>query len=349
MFIWTPLLIRGAYKSRITTIKILLISLSVLPPVLLFTFRSGIGTDYYNYLQIFESSSRFGESRIEYGYLAINIFIKFINGNFQLLSLVMITTIFIFILKTIAYYDLSSSMMIFIYLIFFYQISMNITRQAIAMSLVMYSYKYLEKRDFWKYSGYILISCLFHYSSLIMFPVFFIFPHLVLSKKNIRNILILIFSVLLISVNFEEIINLFFKIPQLSTYRRYLEVPAENPDFGYLIRYSPILAISFYLHLMNEIETRYSKYEALFIINLLLKSTIFLGSQFLSRIALYFELSLIILIPYYFKKLSNKKNYILWIFLFVYLLVNWLFVYILKNNHGTYPYRTISQSLNTLL
>ena len=78
----------------------------------------------------------------------------------------------------------------------FYSFSLTGLRQTLALSLVLYSYKYIEKKEFLKFTISILVAMTFHYSAIFAFPLYFIYKFRI---NNLwRSVIVLMLPVLYI-------------------------------------------------------------------------------------------------------------------------------------------------------
>ena len=83
----------------------------------------------------------------------------------------------------------------FLFLALFLEFSLNVVRQAVAIFIVFYAYKYICDKKLFKYILFIIIASLFHRSAILCLPLYFIGKF-----ENILNVKIqlLIFIVLLL-------------------------------------------------------------------------------------------------------------------------------------------------------
>ncbi len=134
-------------------------------------FRDGVGTDFFSYKQQFyEIIERRGwYINFEPGFrLMINIIDK-VSGSYQVMFLIMSCLTCFFYYKFIEEYskNFSVSTLLFLCLGPFYLSTFNGIRQALAVSMFLYSLKYLNKET-WKYILIILIASTFHFTAAIL-------------------------------------------------------------------------------------------------------------------------------------------------------------------------------------
>ena len=197
------IVISCANKKNVITINLsgIFAFLDIVLMILIMGFRAKtVGTDTNIYLDLyntfarhsfFENISIFNYQNLEYGYVMFNTIAgHFLNQHFFLLivAIVIYTPILIFIIKK----SKSPILSLFIFLCFgFFNQSFNISRQWIAIGILMISYNYVIKKKFWKFVLLVFCATLFHKTALvfaIIYPLSFI--------KYITKNMIIIYSAL---------------------------------------------------------------------------------------------------------------------------------------------------------
>lgn len=134
----------------------------------------GLDTQQYNYIYDKYSTSFFdSETRLEQGYLILN---KLVHDVFDSFIWMQVITSSLFIIPL---YWLSSkysskvwlSLMLFVVYIFYYM-CFNEMRQSIAMGMSCIAFFYLVQSDWKKYLIFVCISCFFHHTAAVLFPLF---------------------------------------------------------------------------------------------------------------------------------------------------------------------------------
>ena len=151
--------------------------------LLMFTvsaLRYNVGTDYKAYRTIFEGLitrelGEFGTDRHEKGY---TVTLKILSDAyddyrimFALIALIYAVAISIWIYRNSARPEVSGTAFVMYGMMFY---SMNFLRQYTAAVIVLYSYEYLKKKDFLRFLAMVLFATCFHWSALIMIPMYFI-------------------------------------------------------------------------------------------------------------------------------------------------------------------------------
>lgn len=153
---------------------------------------SHVGTDTSNYMHGFNLISSvpfeyiFDVVRWEKGYVVLNKMASILSTNSQIIIIITSFCSLFFIFKGI--YESSSIRLFSVFLyftLFYYFISFNAIRQFIAISLVLYGYKFVVEKKFFKYIFIILISSLFHKISILFIPMYYLYGIKLNSKKLI--------------------------------------------------------------------------------------------------------------------------------------------------------------------
>lgn len=148
---------------------------------------SGIGTDmkvygdyYFDLANSISMKEFFILTDCELGYGILMYLISFFTSNytymyffieFIILSLVLVSIVDYTGGKNIAFGML-------IYYLLFYSYSLNLMRQCLAISIVLYSFRYVRKNLLFKFLCFLLIATLFHKTSIIciiIYPIYQLF------------------------------------------------------------------------------------------------------------------------------------------------------------------------------
>lgn len=189
---------------RIRNIHIFTFALLVLILVIGIFRGEGIGTDYYNYKEIFET----GEN-IEYGFSILISTVKAIWLNYNFF--IGIVFLLSFICKWLTFKKMSVCpyLSLMIYLGFWFLVyDINGIRQGLSLGLIGLSLYSLWK-DNNRYWVYFIISFLFHYSAIVIIPLFWL-VHRQCSKYKI--IFIFLVALMLSSGSFIEYVTGLFGI-----------------------------------------------------------------------------------------------------------------------------------------
>lgn len=256
-----------------------------------------VGLDMGNYQYFFGGATRFRFFRLtrfsgfENGFVFYIRLVAIISKSFH--DFIFITSIlsmlgFFFFIKDNSK-NYFASLLLFI-TFGFYICHFCILRQVLAMSILLFSYKYVKEEKFWKFTLLVLIAATFHKTSIVFFPVYF------LSKipYNKKIIYIYLISMLLLFILRVPLINLATTI----LYGQY-EGYKDTSGSGYVMLgliYAVVLGIMlvFKNYKLEDRESKILFYMLLLSIPFQILATV---QGLLARIVMYFTCSLMILIP----------------------------------------------------
>lgn len=163
--------------------------LAVLPPILIAGLRdSTVGSDMELYIvPIFNGIASNGQNlaefidsypEIEIGYLFVNYVIAQLTDQpfFLLLSIHILIIVPLYITAMRWREQLSPVLFMFIFYMIFYQESLSIVRQSIALSFSMLAFTFFWEKKFIRYFLYMAIAFLFHQTAVIAlsFPLVYL-------------------------------------------------------------------------------------------------------------------------------------------------------------------------------
>lgn len=295
-----------------------------------------------------------GVNDIEIGFsILIYLIIKLFNNRYVLQFVIQALTIIPIYIGLVKRKEKNIWIGMLVYFCFFYNISLNIMRQAIAMSLVFCAFQYLMEKHKIQFWIIMIGACLFHTTAVVGFALYFIYEYLefrILKKsKKIHTtkkrtfFLIIVGMFVFVAQNF--IIKIFEMIG-LSYYIHYFEGAIEFLPNQIISRLPIMLACVFFSkQLINRIGN-----EFFFYICCVAYAIIF--SQFASvnsstyRIAMYFSVFFIKLVPEIcacslirFKFGKNKVLRVNRYFMICYCIVWWVY-YCLIMIDSSIPYKT---------
>lgn len=333
---------QGVYKS--------LWNFSFLIPVIVFLsyiaiFRDvSIGTDTENYERIFSQS----EDGIEFSYILLSNFVKWIGGDFRLF--IFFVFLLAFCSKLFSFFKSSYSLQLslLIYSGMWYLVyDMNGIRQGMALGFICISYYFIFNNKITCSFIFTCIASCFHYTAIIFIP--FLLIHKIKCSKKILY-LILLSSLVLGGVNFSEIIISFlsnFQYLQLRLIDRILSYQTDelfNTNVFYSFKTVSRLFIIFIVILfINKINAD-EQYKNTILWGMLINFFIYcIFSQYEIigvRLSLYYRLSEIFffsMLPLAFK--NNISRVIVIGLLCLYVGLNIYQTLSLPNNN-LYPYKS---------
>lgn len=300
-----------AQKTENKKLKIVYYILTALPFFLVSAFRYDVGTDYitrytYDFITMVKGTDI---PNLEIGFKTmVKIIILFTTDP---LPVFVISSAIIVGLVMTTIFTKSKNMVLSILIFFiggFYFDSLNIMRQYISISIVLFAYRFLlkERKQKLYYVIAVLIAATIHSTSLIMLVLLF------LDKKmlaNIKFVLPVTAVILLLNQRLFDLIGFFI---QYTRFNVYLTGKLSVGDVSIVLLFENIVVylMMYYIYYKNKKKNNIQKEDTLFLniegITLLVISLGSVHMLFL-RIAFYFSMFHILSIPYYLSKLDGKE------------------------------------------
>ncbi|WP_430074640.1 EpsG family protein [Priestia aryabhattai] len=193
--------------------------------------RYNVGTDYLNYERAYNNSD-FWFSEI--GFIWISKVMKYLGFSSQLYFFAIALLIQVLVFKSLKKYTENSRVfylsIFFFITLYYFNHSMNTLRQFIAIGIFMLNVENIIKRNFLKYNFFFIVAFLFHTSSIVFYPLYFLckMSNKVIHMPKIRNALLII-SFALMFVRFDGLIqNLVLKYASDYTYVYYATWGADS-------------------------------------------------------------------------------------------------------------------------
>lgn len=271
--------------------------------ILLFlsAFRDiSVGTDTESYEAIFHQIVNYNNEvlRVEYGWIFLNEIILFLGFDFRgviVLSSFLILTLVFLVVKKYSYNPMLSISLF--YLLYFYFFSFNITRQLIAVSIVLIGIVLILRGKKNLFFLSVILASIFHQSALIALIILFF--NKITNKKSFLILYIIISMVLGLFGA-----NLISKIIDYTGYGYYVENYNNNSFLGnsFLL----ILFNSFFIYLIFCIREISGEFKIFYFFIIMLNLTILI--PFGSRFILYFSIYQILFFPYFIYSISQNNN-----------------------------------------
>ena len=308
--------------------------------------RYGIGTDYNNYSDIFTAiHTGVGNNPTEIGYTILNAIVGKLGGNVQIVFFIMsfLTMFFVYLFLMDYRKSISVGIGMLVFLTMFYNMSYNIVRQVLAITISLYAMRCIDKQKPKSFIFFVLFAMTFHAGAVIILPLYFVYNSFPNKRKLYRIVIYIVYFLAL--TNYQTIVE-FVSLNILDT-EKYLYLTrdaGENLALGTVVQYAPQLLIGFvfYDELM-EGNKSFKFYYFLLVIGYLTGLLPAFGAPIvLRRINSFFTISNVWLLPYYYRHFKNKENYS-WLvpIVIIYMLLFWFVMYIMSGNAETVPYNTI--------
>lgn len=350
------LLAENKFKFKNKKIYIILVFIAIFIPSLVAGLRSvGIGTDTKGYISyVFRNCINISSvseliiyiknADVEPLFIIIDFIItRFTRSvNFSYFIFQFIILLFVYLACSTFRKDKYVSLSYFLFLVLFYNRSLNMCRQSIAIAIILFTLKFVLERNLIKFLFFIILASLFHKTALVFLPVYLIFPYLNSKNKNLNKFILFIFIILFI-VFYKKIIFIMNWLGIVEN--KYLFYISGNKstlsDIELLIK----IVLSTLIVLFNSSISKKDK-NIKFLINIFIIGiiTMFLGiySAFGQRISYYFGYFIIFLIPNLINivKRKNQKKIIL-IIIIVATMIYSNFCYGYLRWDETVPYKSI--------
>lgn len=270
---------------------------------LIFGLRYNVGIDFKNYEHYFLTNG-YANTTKEFFWAILNITIFKLGGDFFIVSLIsiIITNVFIYLgikKRKLNYQGLSIACILFFtnYSIIF----LNTIRQGIAVSIFFYATSFLLERNFSKYILFCIIGAMFHFSLLIVCPIFLIFyKSNWLKYINFKIICLNTFlAYLFVAFNIaNKLLNIISSyIPYYSKYVNSIFINASSSSIlslGVLMNVLTFLIITYFYTKSNNMSNSDTVLAAIGIIINILS----ISSYMFDRIGIYFSIHLIVALPF---------------------------------------------------
>jgi len=318
-------------------------------PILIATYRFGVGTDYFTYLSIYQGYSNLGfisprHLSVEYGYYLINFIADYLFNDFSgvLFLSSLITLLFFFLSINKFKTQISIAFSLFILFMTLFPPMFNGIRQLIAVSVVMYAFSYIKKGGFFKFLILVVAASFFHRTALICLPLYFFVGGIetrLSSLKKIMFFLMLAGAIFLLPLIFDFLGAFSFFKDYFMNY----EIGSDSKVINQILLRLPVLIpILINSRKLIENNNKYEFYIYLFILEILF---IFVGAYYVwgVRLTYYTMTAQVILVPAIVRNISDKNKKLLLSFYFIcWYIFYFIYLFSLKGNDGIFPYRFLN-------
>lgn len=289
--------------------------------VIIAGIRKDVGVDYYGYQLLIDNFSYYSPLYSFFKYEPLFI-ITILVLNISQSSYIYFFFIYAFFTWFFFYLSFRNNIqilpfvLVFIILNGFYFWTFNGVRQAVAITLFAFSINFIISKSFLKYAITILVGLLFHYSIILLLPLYFIVNNKILDKIfNRISLLFLYFITLLFSeldVLREISQYVFILIPKYGVHinNMYTLTNEQNTGLGIIFNHiTNIFIIVISKYVISKIP-KSKLYFNIFFIGMLLANMVE-GIQIFGRFVIYFtffKYYVLGYITYYLLKQSNLES-----------------------------------------
>ncbi|WP_288614061.1 EpsG family protein [uncultured Bacteroides sp.] len=322
-------------KAKDARLKLLFLVLSFLIVSMFCGLRFFVGNDYGGYYYIFRNCRLGYPTRIEPSFFLLNkIFSNSTYGYIYVLFVSSVITVWLL------YKLLIKCNILYLGVFFLFTLNLLImindqVRQGIALSIFLYGFQYVEKKFFFKYSLFVILATTFHYTAILLLPLYFI-RCFTFKPWMWIFLLLLVFFLHRIGLLSNIVVSVLEHTPIYGeiyqTKGVYFEAVQESSGLGtlYKLIIALVVAISY-----NKMKRNY--YVDLFLIGSIL-NIFFVGFLLAERVSFYLLYANVVALPLLY--LSTKKKIIR-----LFILVIPLTYFVVQSfsgleSHGAVPYRT---------
>jgi len=200
--------------------------------------------------------------------------------------------------------------------------SFNIVMQCASVGILALGYRFLRDRQFFKWCLICLLASMFHITTLVMIPVYF----LVSSHISWRRILLLVGMGLLITVTYDELFSLMGTLSGNSMTESVDSSFGSNQlnIFRVLVNCAPAAMATVLLNYYDLKDKKFCMLYNLSLFNAVLNVGT-MNSAYLNRFALYTIFYNALFIPYLVKPFKKNTRIFIWTVMLALYFVFWLY------------------------
>lgn len=319
--------------------------LALAPVIFIYGYRGlDVGFDtktYSEYYKIFKNIkyTEIWNTYVEPGYLLLVKISSLFNWKYLGVQLLCGIIFFLFSLLAIQTQLNNKDWCFGVYILFMTEFCnfCDVTRQMIAVCIVMYAFKHIAERNFVKYLIWILFASFFHRTAILTI-IFYIFGCDLF--KSLRS------KIIQVSVILSVIVVMFGRYALLvlgtfNYYTRYL-FHMSTIDYSELICLLYIIPEIILVYLVSKVANISEKkefYLCIFYLQLPFQvCQVYWGD--LARISWYNSITRVILIPFLIRNIERKQQRQQWTIIMIsWYMLYYIVMYVVLNGHGTYPYK----------
>lgn len=287
-----------------------------------------VGTDTLNYLYNYNHLDFKDIRGTEYGWYLLSWICKNIFSSYRLLIFIVSFFTVYYLSKAIKRSSTNWCLSLYYYIsfYFFFQ-SLNISRQLLAASILLYAFTFIKEKKITKYLLLTLLATSIHTSALVVIPLYFI-RKMVIPK--IGGIILIICSFMMTTKIIPFVVSFMIDSEIYATYV-YNGMQDESYLSTNLLLHS---LVALFLLLFNKEN---GMYYTIFFIGLI---TVNLLSLFevIGRIGIYMKMSIILILPEIHTIFKSKLFDKFASFGFMILLYLACLIMMMANTEGVYPY-----------
>ena len=310
--------------------------LPMLPLTIIAGIRYNVGYDYNKtYVNIFKmvASGNSDQAWGDLGYTMLNKLVTYFTDDYA--GIFIVTAVIFCACVTGGIYQESKDWVFSAFLLVcagYYFNFLNGMRQMLAIAVVMMSIKYVRQRDFRKYILVVAIACLFHLSTLVFIPVYFLYG---VKLNNYQRATI----VAAVFVGSKAVAFLVQKIIMYTKYSWYYTDNYISVREGYIATLMTLFIFLFVCFVSRDEDDNI--FINMQMIAACVQALVGLIPQ-INRIGWYYSFTTIFLIPNVVNGIKSKKMaFFIKMCLYILYLAYFIYTVGVKNSNAVLPYNTI--------
>ena len=290
--------------------------------------RVDVGTDFGPY---FSGYLDYSFLRWEPGFVLLCQLCHLTSSSIYILFITSSIIIYGLIFLTIVKRSITPAQTLYLFFVMlFYFAFMNIIRQALAVSIVVFALLYLREKNIFLCFLFLILACLFHYSAILVF----VLSPIIVKRHSQIFYLILLSSIPLLFIGSEAIIPLLSK----TQYGVYLDDTISNNYIQILIEFIICIICFANFKKINSMSSIGYILINMEFFNLMTYSLS--GLPYVQRVAVYFKIGQIFLFPILFALIGQKKTRTVISFVFLLLLSILAFYFTINGVNEVIPYKS---------
>lgn len=277
------------------------------------TFRYGISTDYFAYVEIYNESLK-NTGRIEIGYIVLNKFLKYLHCPVEVLFALTCLIVLVNYYKAFTILKIHRTMALFVFFCFFYLVNVyNLIRHGIAVSFLILGFSHLIRNKPKKALLNVLAACFFHYISILIGLM--IICYRLISKRFKFNLPFVLIITTIMYLAFQFLIVIVFRLPDSNIFFKILKLYFSNKNQNRvgLGTFLNIILLYLFIFFRNRIvkdNKYYQNYLDLFLLYFISLIAFWSIPTITERVTSFFYQSVIILISILISYGLRKKKYL---------------------------------------
>jgi len=332
----TGLALRVKHEKEGWRYKFAISFFASLPLMIIAALRYYVGQDYAAYVRVFNQAIEgYRQTGLEFTFYELNRLIHAVGGDYSWLfgicAFLFCMFVFLQIMEDSPYPTLSVFLLVTAgyYFAFF-----NTMRQFVGCAILLYSIRFVKKRELVRFGICVAFASCFHLVCLLFIPVYFMY-----GKTISRRVAIIItVAVFLLATPLSRLI---LQIVSWTSYAHYLGGVFDTSKRGYTALIIAVVQIIFATIYYEKEDNDYSFYYNLQLIALWLIA--FVGKVVLiSRIRYMFSLSTVIFLPIVLSKVKRKSDRsIITVAMVILYSIYFYYTIGINNNYNVLPYQTL--------